>query len=54
MNTPREVRVALPGAAGSRPPEGPHWSDIRHWMRPGTLQLQGLPPLSLYIHLPGA
>ncbi len=29
-----------------------HWSDIRHWMRPGTLQLQGLPPLSLYIHLP--
>ena len=52
MNTPREVRVALPGAAGSRPPEGPHWSDIRHWMRPGTLQLQGLPPLALYIHLP--
>ena len=52
MNTPREVRVALPGAAGSPPPEGPHWSDIRHWMRPGTLQLQGLPPLALYIHLP--
>ena len=52
MNTPREVRVALPGAAGSRPPEGLHWSDIRHWMRPGTLQLQGLPPLALYIHLP--
>jgi len=52
VNTPREVRVALPGAAGSRPPEGPHWSDIHHWMRPGTLQLQGLPPLSLYIHLP--
>lgn len=25
---------------------------IQHWMRPGTLQLQGLPPLSLYIHLP--
>lgn len=32
--------------------ESPHWSDLRHWMRPGTLQLQGLPPLSLYIHLP--
>lgn len=32
--------------------ESPHWSDVRHWMRPGTLQLQGLPPLSLYIHLP--
>ena len=52
MNTPREVRVALPGAADKPPPEGPHWSDIRHWMRPGTLQLQGLPPLALYIHLP--
>lgn len=26
--------------------------DIRHWMRPGTLQLPALPPLSLYIHLP--
>jgi oxygen-independent coproporphyrinogen-3 oxidase len=25
---------------------------VAHWMRPGTLQLQGLPPLSLYIHLP--
>jgi putative oxygen-independent coproporphyrinogen III oxidase len=28
------------------------WNDVRHWMRPGTLQLQSLPPLSLYIHLP--
>ncbi len=27
-------------------------ADIRHWMRPGTLQLSSLPPLSLYIHLP--
>jgi oxygen-independent coproporphyrinogen-3 oxidase len=27
-------------------------NDIRHWMRPGTLQLRSLPPLSLYIHLP--
>jgi putative oxygen-independent coproporphyrinogen III oxidase len=26
--------------------------DVAHWMRPGTLQLQGLPPLSLYVHLP--
>ena len=32
--------------------DAPHWSDVRHWMRPGTLQLQGLPPLSLYVHLP--
>lgn len=26
--------------------------DITHYMRPGLLQLQALPPLSLYIHLP--
>jgi oxygen-independent coproporphyrinogen-3 oxidase len=26
--------------------------DIQHYMRPGTLQLHALPPLSLYIHLP--
>src|SRR4051794_16967409 len=26
--------------------------DIQHYMRPGTLQLAALPPLSLYIHLP--
>ncbi len=26
--------------------------DIQHYMRPGTLQLQTLPPLSLYVHLP--
>ena len=26
--------------------------DIRHYMRPGTLQLGALPPLSLYVHLP--
>jgi putative oxygen-independent coproporphyrinogen III oxidase len=32
-------------------PQAP-WNDVRHWMRPGTLQLQSLPPLSLYIHLP--
>lgn len=28
----------------------PH--DIQHYMRPGTLQLSSLPPLSLYVHLP--
>lgn len=27
-------------------------SDVRHYLRPGTLQLPALPPLSLYIHLP--
>ena len=26
--------------------------DLQHYMRPGTLQLSALPPLSLYIHLP--
>jgi putative oxygen-independent coproporphyrinogen III oxidase len=26
--------------------------DIQHYMRPGTLQLVALPPLSLYVHLP--
>lgn len=26
--------------------------DIQHYMRPGTLQLQTLPPLALYVHLP--
>ncbi len=26
--------------------------DLQHLMRPGTLNLTGLPPLSLYIHLP--
>jgi len=27
-------------------------NDVQHWMRPGPLQLQALPPLSLYVHLP--
>jgi coproporphyrinogen III oxidase-like Fe-S oxidoreductase len=26
--------------------------DVVHAMRPGLLQLQSLPPLSLYVHLP--
>ena len=26
--------------------------DVQHLMRPGTLNLAGLPPLSLYVHLP--
>ena len=50
MSDPKPVRVALP-VSGKAAIE-PHWSDVRHWMRPGTLQLQGLPPLALYIHLP--
>jgi putative oxygen-independent coproporphyrinogen III oxidase len=31
---------------------GPAPRDIQHYMRPGTLQLAALPPLSLYVHLP--
>ena len=27
-------------------------ADLAHYMRPGTLQLPALPPLSLYVHLP--
>ena len=27
-------------------------NDLAHYMRPGTLQLSALPPLSLYVHLP--
>ena len=30
----------------------PPQQDLMHYMRPGTLQLAALPPLSLYIHLP--
>ncbi|MCW5653335.1 MAG: oxygen-independent coproporphyrinogen III oxidase-like protein [Hydrogenophaga sp.] len=47
--------VPLPWPGGERPgaeAPSPAWNDPRHWMRPGTLQLQSLPPLSLYIHLP--
>ena len=35
---------AAAGAAGA--------NDVLHLMRPGPLQLQALPPLSLYVHLP--
>jgi oxygen-independent coproporphyrinogen-3 oxidase len=30
----------------------PVLQDVQHYMRPGTLQLAALPPLSLYVHLP--
>ena len=30
----------------------PVLQDVQHYMRPGTLQLTALPPLSLYVHLP--
>ena len=36
----------------SAPSAIPARKDIQHYMRPGTLQLGALPPLSLYVHLP--
>ena len=33
-------------------PEAGVVHDVQHYLRPGTLQLPALPPLSLYIHLP--
>ena len=32
--------------------DGGQAQDVQHYMRPGTLQLGSLPPLSLYVHLP--
>ncbi len=57
MNREEGVRVPLPVSQkavadqAARASEA-RWNDIQHWMRPGTLQLTSLPPLSLYIHLP--
>lgn len=45
MSWPGGLAPAEPASAGPV-------NDMRHWMRPGTLQLRSLPPLSLYIHLP--
>jgi putative oxygen-independent coproporphyrinogen III oxidase len=38
--------------AGEASAATPLVRDIQHYMRPGTLQLAALPPLSLYVHLP--
>ena len=38
------------GMASADPVAAPR--DVQFYMRPGTLQLQALPPLALYIHLP--
>ena len=37
-------------AAETESPAPTH--DLQHYLRPGTLQLTALPPLSLYVHLP--
>ena len=50
MAEPR--RRAIPIApAGARAPETPD-QVLARYMRPGTLKLAALPPLSLYVHLP--
>lgn len=48
MSWPREIAE---GRGASSQPQAA-WNDVNRWMRPGTLQLQSLPPLSLYVHLP--
>lgn len=55
MSEPAPVRVVPQkdvGAKGVAAPGVTHWNDLQRWMRPGTLQLNGSPPLALYIHLP--
>jgi hypothetical protein len=39
--------VIASGAGGYLAPQDP-----QHYLRPGTLQLAALPPLSLYVHIP--
>ena len=42
--------VDAAAAAETEAPAPTH--DLQHYLRPGTLQLAALPPLSLYVHLP--
>ena len=42
----------IPIQPQNSPEVGGPLPDIQHYLRPGTLQLTALPPLSLYIHLP--
>src|SRR5450830_432482 len=42
----------IPITPAATEPDQAMQHDIQHYMRPGTLQLTALPPLSLYIHLP--
>ena len=44
------IEIVPPPALAPASPCAPR--DIQHYMRPGTLQLAALPPLSLYVHLP--
>ncbi len=47
MTHPPSIPIAPAAAPAPR-----SLPDLQHYMRPGTLQLGALPPLSLYVHLP--
>jgi putative oxygen-independent coproporphyrinogen III oxidase len=44
--------VPVVASAASVAPAQAASRDVQHYLRPGTLQLPALPPLSLYVHLP--
>ena len=46
MTDSKTIAISEHAADASAP------KDVQHYMRPGTLQLSSLPPLSLYVHLP--
>lgn len=50
MSTGPVIPIAPLDAQADQPTVQPQ--DVQHYMRPGTLQLSALPPLSLYVHLP--
>ncbi len=45
-------RIAIAPAAASAAPLGSVDERLARWLKPGTLRLPSLPPLSLYVHLP--
>ena len=44
--------ATIPLAVAGQPPAAAEPIDVSHYLRPGTLRLPALPPLSLYIHFP--
>jgi len=44
--------TTIPIAASGQPRAADAPQDVSHYLRPGTLRLPALPPLSLYIHFP--
>ena len=45
-------RIAIAPAAAPAPPLASIEERLARWLKPGTLRLSTLPPLSLYVHLP--